>query len=56
MILICLICAADMLEIQTDSYICPCCGFEAEQLTIERADNDAKQMDRKTITKEPARW
>jgi hypothetical protein len=35
MILICLECAADMQEIKRNVFRCPCCGWGAEQLTIE---------------------
>lgn len=35
MILVCLECAADMQEIKRNVFRCPCCGWGAEQLTIE---------------------
>ncbi len=39
MILVCLECAADMTEIKPNVYRCPCCGWIAEQLTINREDD-----------------
>lgn len=33
--LICLECASDMQEIKQNVFRCPCCGWGAEQLTIE---------------------
>lgn len=35
MILVCLECSADMQEIKQNVFRCPCCGWGAEQLTIE---------------------
>lgn len=35
MILVCLECATDMQEIKRNVFRCPCCGWGAEQLTIE---------------------
>lgn len=44
MILVCLECAADMKEIESNVYRCPCCGWGAEQLTIpERVEYMGKK-------------
>lgn len=37
MTIVCIECCTDMVEIRTDLYRCKC-GFEIEQLTIERMD------------------
>lgn len=34
MILVCIECAEDMEEVNTDEFRCPSCGFVAEQLSI----------------------
>lgn len=44
MILICIECASDMEEVNTDEYRCPGCGYTVEQLTIP-GESDPERPD-----------
>lgn len=51
MILVCLECTADMQEIKQNVFRCPCCGWGAEQLTIEGM-NEMKRAERQQFVAE----
>lgn len=44
MILVCLECGSDMLEVKADFHQCPSCGYTAEQITLERWIPKVRQL------------